>query len=214
MDEDLVKLLKTTAVPIAVVFLLLFLLSRRCSHNPASEQITETTETMIPAPGASGSGSSSTASAATSVLPDGLSEEYARYLIDNDSGFRSFGSVRVSKSEPSSMLSSLVGAGAVAVSTDAAGKQVAVITPDGQSKLGSYQDFGDSWEFSLGTRKVESFNSGKEDPADRNSWRVVFSWTAEPTMVGDLSGRGKSQKGGSAVYSLHNGRWALASVVF
>jgi hypothetical protein len=209
MDEDLVKLLKTTAVPIVVVFVLLFLLSRRCAHGGTSTQITETTVTTIPME----AGRTGTVPSAA-LLPDGLSEDYARYLIENDSRFRSGGTVRVSKNEPSSMLSSLANAGAVSISTDSTGKQVAVITPEGQSKLGTYQDFGDSWEFSLGTRKVESLNSGSKDPSDRNSWKVSFSWSGEPTLVGDLYGYGKTTKTGSAVFAEHNGRWALTDLSF
>jgi hypothetical protein len=209
MDEDLVKLLKTSAVPIVVVFVLLFLLSRRCAHKDSSTEITETTVTTVTME----SGRSGTVPSAA-VLPDGLAEDYARYLIENDSRFRNAGTVRVSKNEPSSMLSSLANAGAVSISTDSTGKQVAVITPEGQSKLGTYQDFGDSWEFSLGTRKVQSLNNGGKDPSDRNSWKVAFSWSGEPTLVGDLSGYGKTTRTGSAVFAEHNGRWALTNLAF
>jgi hypothetical protein len=213
MDEEVVKILKSSAIPILAVFLVLFLFSRRCSHNGSATQITETTETIMPLP----TGSAPTASApvaATNVLPDGLSDEYARYQIENDSRFRNGGSIRVSKSETSAMLSNLASSGAVTVTKDSTGRQVAAITPEGQAKLGSYQDFGDAWEFSTGSRKVEAFTGAKQDLNDRNSWKINFSWSGEATFVGKLAGYGKERKSAIATFTRHNDRWSLTDVVF
>jgi hypothetical protein len=214
MDEDVVKILKSSAIPILAVFLVLFLFSRRCAHDRVVTQITETTETVVPLPGGSTPPPTAPPAASSVALPDGLTDEYARYQIENDSRFRDAGSVRVSKGEPSSMLSTLAASGAVTVAKDAAGKQTAAITPEGQAKLGTYQDFGDAWEFSTGSRKVDTFTGSKQDPSDRNSWKITFFWSGEASYVGKLAGYGKERKSATATFTRHNDRWSVTDVVF
>lgn len=211
MDDDWIKIARTTIVPVIGAFFLLFVASRACSKK-AEPQISETVSTTGLQSGVSTLENG--AAVVAGKLPEGLTDEYARYLVENDSAFQSNETVSCSKNAdtPSALLGELHSSGAVEFITDPSGRKVASLTPSGQSRLGSVIDRGDSWAFPAESRHVTSFNTTQPVQGEPNKFNVFLTWERVPTIAGAATGIKKETKSGHATFTNNGGHWAASGV--
>ena len=205
MDDELVRVARTTIIPVVAAFFLLFVLSRTCGKKPVP-QISETVSTT-------GLKNSAEAPAsAASALPDGLTEDYARYLVENDGAFQANNTIVCSKVRPSSLLSDLMASHAVDMQPDATGGKVPMMTPSGLSTYGNVVDMGDSWQFVAATRHVDRFNRSTQVDGSPDKFNALFTWSSEPTAAGAASGMKAGTFTGRAVFVLNAGHWGISDV--
>jgi hypothetical protein len=209
MDEELVKILKSTAVPVVVVTVVLFALSRGCSHKSPAPA-TETTVSVTPQASAP---VATTSTAEQGVLPDGLTEDVARYAIESDQTFRNGETVTVSRNASDEVLSKLADLGVVAMTPYSNGRRVAYLTPRAAEQPGFY-DLGGSWQFTGATRKVISFGAETPVTAGPGRYNVSFNWEQKATPVGEATGIQTSQRKGLALFSVSNDHWTLLDLSF
>lgn len=212
MDDDWIRVARTTIVPVIGAFFLLFVASRACSKK-AEPQISETVSTTG-LQSSAGNAENSAAASPSGKLPEGLTDEYARYLVENDSSFQSNETVSCSKNAeaPSALLAELHSSGAVEFITDFAGHKVASLTPSGQTRLGTVMDRGDSWAFPTESRHVTSFNTMQPVQGEANKFNVFFTWERVPTIAGAASGIKKESKSGHVAFTSNGGHWAASGV--
>ena len=183
MNEELLKALRTFAVPIGLILVFFIMVPRTCARRHAEEQPAPAPVAAAAAPTTEGgglriSGSSQPAAAKTESYPDGLDEARIQYLVEINNEFSQPYIVNVPKKwEPGDVLSALAAAKYVEKAADGS----VTITRDGLMSL-ELRDEGDKWTLAVAKRVFDKVTHLSR--IDDDKYDVTISWRYQPTPVG------------------------------
>ena len=185
MNEDLLKALRTFAVPIGLILVFFIMVPRTCARRRAEEQpVAPAAATPTPAAETGGgglriSGSAPPSAATTEGYPDGLDAARVQYLVEINNEFSEPLTSTVPKKWDGG--NNVISALAAAKYIEKAADNTVSLTRDGLMAL-DLRDQGDSWTLAVAKRVFDKVTHLSR--IDDDKYDVTISWRYQPTPIG------------------------------